>query len=293
MGRREEAGTALGDFLRACRSRVRPDEVGLPEGSRSRRVSGLRREELASLAHLSVDYLVRLEQGRAVRVSPEVLQALSQALRLRPDEHEYLMRVGQVRPTARPAPQRVQPRTRQLLDGWREFPALLLGRRMDVLAWNPLGSALMGDFGALPAGRRNLVRQAFTDPAYRTLYADWAASARECVAYLRMDAARWPDDAALGELVQELSEQDADFRRWWGDHRVRARASGRKRLQHPVAGPMDLEFQSLTVADDPDQVLFVYTAAPGSHTQEALRFLAAWSTGPQEPATGRRHRRAA
>ncbi len=290
MHDQEPADLTLGDFLRACRARVRPEDVGLPGGGRPRRVPGLRREELALLAHVSVDYLVRLEQGRATRVSAEVLQALSEGLRLRPDEHEYLMRVARPpRPSAaaRPAAQRVRPQTRQLLDSLHEFPALLLGRRMDVLAWNPLGAALLTDFGTLPAGRRNLVRLAFTDPACRALYADWATAARECVAYLRMDAARWPDDPSLTELVEELSAKDDDFRRWWRDHRVRARAFGHKRFQHPVAGPMELDFQALGVGDDPDQTLFVYTAAADSPSAEALRFLAAWSAGPHRPARTR------
>lgn len=288
MNSPEPADLTLGDFLRACRARVRPEDVGLPGGGRPRRVPGLRREELALLAHVSVDYLVRLEQGRATRVSAEVLQALSDGLRLRPDEHEYLMRVARPpRPAARPAAQRVRPQTRQLLDSLDEFPALLLGRRMDVLAWNPLGAALLTDFGALPAGRRNLVRLAFTDPTWRTLYADWATAARECVAYLRMDAARWPDDPSLTALVEELSAKDDDFRRWWRDHRVRARAFGRKAFRHPVAGPMELDFQALGVGDDPDQTLFVYTAEADSPSQEALRFLAAWSAGPHRPAQAR------
>ncbi|MEU0181119.1 helix-turn-helix transcriptional regulator [Streptomyces sp. NPDC006207] len=281
MSQRNASNTTLGDFLRACRSRVNPGDVGLPDDGRHRRVPGLRREELAQLANVSVDYVVRLEQGRTVHVSTAVLESLARALRLRPDERDYLLRVAAAgaEPSAS-APPRIRPQTQTLLDGLQEYPALLLSHRLDVLGWNPLGAALIADFAAVPEPQRNLVRMAFLDPAFRELYADWRTVARECVAYLRMGAARDPQDPRLKALVQELADADADFRRWWSDHRVRTRAAGQKTFRHPVAGTMTLDFQSLVVGDDPDQTVFVYTAQPGTPAHEALRFLATWSASP-------------
>lgn len=274
---------SLGEFLRACRARVQPHEAGIADDGRRRRVPGLRREELAGLAHVSVDYLVRLEQGRDTNVSHAVLQALADALRLRRDEREYLFRIGQPGDQAgtRAAPvQLVRTQTRRLLDGLAEMPALVLGRRLDVLAWNTMGAALLGDFAVLPAPRRNLVWLAFKDPAYRELYGEWAKSARSCVAYLRMDAGRDPDDLALKALVEELSD-DADFRRWWEAHQVRTWAFGRKTVQHPVAGRMRLDFQTLTTVEDPGQTILVFSAEPGTPAHEALRFLGTWPLGEQ------------
>ncbi|WP_431953895.1 helix-turn-helix transcriptional regulator [Actinacidiphila sp. bgisy167] len=286
MSQRNVSNTTLGDFLRACRSRVNPSDVGLPDDGRHRRVPGLRREELAQLANVSVDYVVRLEQGRTVHVSTVVLESLARALRLRPDERDYLLRVAaagsaSLAPTPSSSAQgRIRPQTQTLLDGLREYPALVLDHRMDVLGWNALGRALLTDFSAVPEARRNLVLMAFLDPAFRELYDDWRTVARECVAYLRMGAARDPQDLRLTALVDELAEADADFRRWWSDHRVRTRAAGSKTFRHPVAGTMTLDFQSLVVGDDPDQTVFVYTAEPGTPAHQALRFLATWSASP-------------
>lgn len=270
-------GAALGDYLRACRARIQPQDKGFPEDGRRRRVRGLRREELAQLAGVSVDYLVRLEQGRTNNVSRAVLDALARALDLQPDEHDYLLRIaGPIqRGTISP---RVRPQTQRLLDSLHEVPAVVIDRRMDVLAWNPLGAALFADFATLPAAQRNLVWLAFLDPRGRALYSDWEKVAQECVAYLRMDAARYPDDPRLSALVGELSVKDPDFRRWWADHKVRAQESGRKGFRHPVAGEFVLDFQTLTIQED--QKVLVYTAEPDSRSQEALRFLAGWTHAP-------------
>ncbi|MEV7321919.1 helix-turn-helix transcriptional regulator [Streptomyces sp. NPDC093970] len=274
----------LSEYLRACRARVSAEELGLPAVGH-RRVPGLRREELASLAGVSVDYIVRLEQGRVRSASPSVLLALADALRLQPDEREYLLRLADEAAVsgrsarATPKGQQVSSATRVLLDGLVNVPALLLGRRMDVLAWNRLGAALFTDFGALPPRQRNHIWLAFLDPRVRGLYADWAKVAQECVAYLRMDAARYPDDPGLAQLVGELSLRDEDFGAWWSGHRVRAQRQGRKRFHHPVAGDLELDFQVLDIRGGSDQSLLVYTAEPGSHSAEALAFLTSWSTG--------------
>ncbi|MEV0845156.1 helix-turn-helix transcriptional regulator [Streptomyces sp. NPDC049954] len=273
--------TELGAYLRSCRARVSAEDAGLPV-SGYRRVPGLRREEVAALAGVSVDYVVRLEQGRVASASPEVLTALARALGLRPDEEEYLLRCAaeaKSPPRAARAASgpRVAPATRRLLDSLSGVPALVLGRRMDVLAWNGLGAALFTDFGALAPHRRNHVWLAFLDPDVRGRYAQWAKVAQECVSYLRMDAGRYPDDPGLARLVGELSMKDADFRRLWSGYQVRAQREGRKEFLHPRVGPLSLDFQVLDVRGEPDQSLLVYTAQPDSTSAQALAFLDSWA----------------
>jgi transcriptional regulator with XRE-family HTH domain len=273
-------GNELGDFLRARRAALDPHRAGLPDDGRLRRVPGLRREELAQLAHVSTDYVVRLEQSRTRRVSRPVLDALADALQLAPDERAYLFAVADVAQTAparQPAELLVDQHLRQLLDGMHDIPALVLNRRQDVLAWNSAAAALLADFGALPPGERNLIRLTFLDDAYRSLYADWPRAARECVAVLRMEAGRHPADPALTALVGELSVRDPDFRTWWGSHLVRGPRQLSKTYHHPVVGTLTLDVQQLSVETQPDQLLVAYTAPPDSASQEALRFLLQWS----------------
>jgi transcriptional regulator with XRE-family HTH domain len=270
-------GTELGGFLRARRAGLEPRRAGLPDDGRLRRVPGLRREELAQLAHVSTDYVVRLEQGRTRRVSRTVLDALADALQLAEDERGYLFALADVAPAVAARPrqgrQQVDRQLRQLLEGMPDIPAMVLNRRLDVLAWNRAAVALLTDFGALPPGERNLIRLTFLDGAYRSLYADWSRSARECVAVLRMEAGRNPEDPVLTALVGELSMRDADFRVWWGSHQVRGPRQLAKTYRHPVVGELTLDVQQLSVDTQPDQQLVAYTAAPGSPAQEALRFL--------------------
>ncbi|MEU9371695.1 helix-turn-helix transcriptional regulator [Streptomyces avermitilis] len=272
----------LGEFLRACRARISAEQVGLPT-SGHRRVPGLRREELASLAGVSVDYIVRLEQGRVKSASPAILTALARALELRPDEEEYLLRCAAeagVSGAAKPAAsrkQQVSQATQVLLDSMVNVPALVLGRRMDVLAWNSLSAALFADYSRLPAKRRNHIWLTFLDPEVRGLYANWERVAQECVAYLRMDAGRYPNDPELARLVGELSVKDPDFRAWWSDHRVRSQRPGRKEFVHAIAGELSLDFQVLDLRGSTDQSLLVYTAEPQSPSEQALIFLAGWA----------------
>ena len=272
-------GTELGHFLRARRAALDPHLVGLPDDGRLRRVPGLRREELAQLAHVSIDYVVRLEQGRTRRVSRPVLDALADALRLAPDERAYLFTVAdvtQATPARRPGKQQVDRRLLQLLDAMHDIPAMVLNHRMDVLAWNRGAAALLTDFAALPPAERNLIRLTFLDEAYRSLYADWPRAARECVAVLRMEAGRNPDDHALSALVGELTVRDPDFRAWWGSHQVRGPRQLTKTYHHPVIGTVTLDVQQFSVDTQPDQQLVAYTAPPGSPSHEALRFLLQW-----------------
>ncbi|MEV5386257.1 helix-turn-helix domain-containing protein [Streptomyces sp. NPDC052721] len=287
--------TDLGEFLRACRARVSAEQVGLPT-SGHRRVPGLRREELASLAGVSVDYVVRLEQGRVKSASPAILTALARALGLRPDEEEYLLRcaaeagISGGTKSAATRKQQVPQATRVLLDSMVNVPALVLGRRMDILAWNSLSAALFTDYSQLPAKQRNHIWLTFLAPEVRGLYENWEKVAQECVAYLRMDAGRYPNDPELARLVGELSMKDPDFRRWWSDHRVRAQRPGRKEFVHAVAGELSLDFQVLDLRSATDQSLLVYTAEPNSASEQALTFLAGWAATetptPAAEATG-------
>ncbi|MFJ5225006.1 helix-turn-helix transcriptional regulator [Streptomyces sp. NPDC088400] len=276
-------GNELGDFLRSRRAALAPHQVGLPDDGRPRRVPGLRREELAQLAHVSIDYVVRLEQGRTRRVSRPVLDALADALRLAADERAYLFTVADVTPGApTPGPGRpqVDPRLRQMLAAMHDIPAMVLNRRMDVLAWNRGAAALLTDFGALAPAERNLIRLTFLDDTYRALYADWPRAARECVAVLRMEAGRHPRDQVIAALIGELSMRDPDFRTWWASHRVRGPRQLTKTYLHPVVGSITLDVQQFSVDTQPDQQLVAYTAPPDSPSQEALRFLLQWAARP-------------
>lgn len=272
----------LGAFLRSRRAALDPRQAGLPDDGRLRRVPGLRREELAQLAHMSVDYVVRLEQGRTRRVSRTVLDALADALQLASDERAYLFTLADVAPAAatrqscRP---QVAPRLLQLLDTMYDVPAMVLHRGMEVLAWNRGAAALLTDFGALPPAERNLIRLTFLNDAFRSLYADWPRVARECVAVLRMEAGRNPNDPAIAALVGELNIRDPDFRTWWTSHQVRGPRQLTKTYHHPVAGTLTLDVQQFSVDTHPDQLLVTYTAQPDSPSQEALHFLLRWSAG--------------
>ena len=274
------SGNELGDFLRARRADRDPQQAGFPDDGRLRRVPGLRREELAHLAHVSVDYIVRLEQGRTRRGSRAVLDALADALHLAADERAYLFTLAEVAPgasTRPPGRSEVAPRLRQLLDTMHDVPAMVLHRGMDVLAWNRAATALLADFGALPPAERNLIRLTFLDADFRALYADWPRAARECVAVLRMEAGRTPHEPALDALIGELGARDPDFRTWWAEHQVRGPRQLTKTYVHPVAGELTLDVQQFTVDTHPEQFLVAYTAPPDSPSQEALRFLLQWA----------------
>jgi transcriptional regulator with XRE-family HTH domain len=276
------ANAELRDFLRSRRARITPEEAGLAPSAGARRVPGLRREEVAQLAGVSVDYYVRLERGRGLHVSEAVLDAVARALRLNEDERGHLFAVA--RPTrgrSRPLPaQRVRQGLYRILDTLTEVPALVIGRRTDVLAANRLARALYTDFEALPHRERNMSRFIFLDPAARALYPDWEGVARSGVATLHLYAGRHPDDPRLAELIGELSLRDEDFRRWWAEHDVLRRTYGAKHLHHPVVGDLVLDYEALAVTGDPDQTLGIYTAEPGSPSHEALRLLASWTGEP-------------
>ncbi|MFI2478897.1 helix-turn-helix transcriptional regulator, partial [Nocardia xishanensis] len=254
-----------------------------------------RREEVAQLAGVSVDYYSRLEQGRNINVSDEVLDAVSRALRLDEVERSYLFQIARANPrrARRRTParvQRVRPGIRRILETLDDvMPAFVFGRRMDILAANRLARALITDFEALPPRDRNMLRYTFLDESARELYRDWEEVARDNVAVLRLDAGRHPDDPLLTELVGELAVKSPQFRRWWADHNVRERSHGSKRYHHPLVGDLTIDYESVSLPGDPDQTLCIYTAEAGSPSETALRLLAAWTgsrTTPAQPAAG-------
>ncbi|MFD3332701.1 helix-turn-helix domain-containing protein [Streptomyces sp. NPDC058700] len=272
----------LSEFLRSRRARLKPQDVGLPEYGRHRRVPGLRREELAQLAGVSVAYYTRLEQGHGRNVSMEVLDAIARALRLSDTERAHLTHLAKptVKKRQRAAiarPQRVRASLTQLLDSLEGVPAFVLGRRLDILAWNRMARALIGDFAAWEPAERNMPRMIFLDPNARDLYVDWESKAVEVVSVLRLYAGCYPDDPLLLALVGELSVRSEEFRSLWAAHTVTDKGHGTKRLRHPLVGELTLSYESLKVAgDDPDLVLVTYHAEPGTASADALRLLAQW-----------------
>ncbi|WP_371596310.1 helix-turn-helix transcriptional regulator [Streptomyces sp. NBC_00564] len=277
-----DRSTEIREFLRTRRARVTPEQAGLTPHPGARRVPGLRREEVAQLAGVSVDYYVRLERGRTQGVSPAVLEAVARALQLDDTERAHLFDLA--RPTEtrvrrrRPlSPQRVRPVLYRALDSLGA-PAIVLGRRMDVLAANRLGYALFTDFQARPHRERNFARYVFLDEAAHALYADyWETAAGDCVATLHLYVGRHPDDPQLTELIGELSVQSDVFRRMWADHDVLAHTIGTKRLHHPLVGDLTLDYVVLAVEGDLDQNLTVLTPEPASPSAEALDILASWT----------------
>ncbi|MFF3331851.1 helix-turn-helix domain-containing protein [Streptomyces sp. NPDC002888] len=269
----------LGEFLKERRAGLSPRTVGLPETGGPRRVPGLRREEVALLAAISTDHYTRLEQGR-IQPSAPVLAALVRVLHLNNDQRDHLFELAgrQAARPSRQAAQKAQPQLRRLLDDLTATPSVVIGRRMDVLAWNPLAAALLTDFAKVPETERNYVRILFSDPAMRTLYADWRTVAREWVSHLRMLATTYPDDPRLTGLVGELSVQDTDFGRWWGSRHVASRSMGREKFHHPVAGELVLDRDALACGTDPDQEIVVWTAEPDTPSHEGLRVLTSWTS---------------
>ncbi|RJO76962.1 XRE family transcriptional regulator [Nocardia panacis] len=229
---------------------------------------------------VSVDYYKRLEQGRARNVSPEVLDAVARALRLDADERAHLHNLA--KPAAarkRPSrPQQVGSELRQALDALSSVPAYIIGRRLDVLAWNEQARLLIADFPTLAAAERNMARLVFLDEASRDLYPDWETKARDTVANLRFDAGR-PDDPRLAGLVGELSLASSDFRRLWASHTVHAKTRGRKRFRHPQIGELALDYVAMRAPDDPDMTMMIYSAPTGSAAAANLQLLCALTAG--------------
>lgn len=271
----------LGTFLRHRRAALVPHQVGLPGTGSPRRVTGLRREEVARLASISTGYYTRIEQGR-IPASAPVLDALARALRLTADQRTYLLGLAGRPPAEPPAgtdPAAVPEHTRRLLVRLTDCPAVVLTGAMDVLAWNPLAAALLTDFGRHPEEHRNYVWLLFNDPVLRGRYGDWAGGARACVAYLRMHTSRRPDDPRLHRLLAQLADH-ADFQRWWQAREVAVQRTGNKHFRHPLVGDLTLDWDTLTSATAPGQHIVVWTAEPDSPSERRLRELAAATGGP-------------
>ncbi|WP_033342712.1 helix-turn-helix transcriptional regulator [Catenuloplanes japonicus] len=275
--------STLGEFLHTLRARITPEQAGLHLYGDRRRVDGLRREELAMLAGVSSSYYTRLEQGQSRNASPQVLDAIARALQLDETERRHLHRLAGTEPrtrlTARPEPDHASPGLLQLLDAMPTVPAMIIGRRKDILAWNPLGHALYAghlpvDAPASPATRPNVARLAFLDPEFRALFADWDAKARADVGCLRLVAGMYPDDPALIELVGTLSVASPEFATLWADHRVQTCTYKVHEMRHPLVGHLTVTEQSLNHTDSVDQRLMTYTAPAGSPSAEALSLLA-------------------
>ncbi|MFI2430591.1 helix-turn-helix domain-containing protein [Streptomyces sp. NPDC018693] len=272
----------LSEFLRSRRARLKPEDVGLPVFGRHRRVPGLRREELAQLAGVSVAYYTRLEQGNGRNVSAEVLDSIARALRLTDAEHAHLTHLAKPKqhkkkPVTR-GRQVVRASLRHMLDAMDGVPAYIVGPRAEILAWNRMAAALFGDWGELPAGERNWARLVFLRPEYRDLFIDWEQKAIDVVCSLRMDAGRCPDDSRLSALIGELSVKSDEFRRLWANHDVKEKSHGVKELRHPLVGDLTLHFEGFRLAADSEQALIVYHAEPDSPSAQALRLLASWGT---------------
>ncbi|MBT1545663.1 helix-turn-helix transcriptional regulator [Curtobacterium aurantiacum] len=279
MNHRDEAR----DFLSSRRARITPEQAGVETFGTRRRVTGLRREEVARLAGVSIDYYTRLERGNLQGVSDSVLDAIGRALQLDAAEHEHLRdlarhqnetprRAGRVVPVAA-----VRPELQYLLDVVTDAPAMIINNRQDIVAANALGFAMHSDLVAAPARPMNFSRFIFLDPQARNFYQDWQRAAHTNVAILRREAGRTPNDKDLAALIGELSMRSDDFRELWAAHDVRRHYAGVKAFRHSVVGPMELHFQTLELAEDPGLALTIYPATPGSPTADALRVLASWA----------------
>ncbi|WP_326737240.1 helix-turn-helix domain-containing protein [Streptomyces sp. NBC_01022] len=282
----------LADFLQARRGQLRPEDVGLRTYGERRRVPGLRREELAMLAGISAPYYTRLEQGQSHNASPQVLDALAGALRLDESERAHLHALARApgggRPVGRPRPERVSEATRSLLAAIDGTPAIVLGRRSDVLAWNRHGHALFAghlDPGGPddPGQRPNMARLVFLDAHTRDLYTDWTAKAAAVVGSLRLTAGRYPDDPLLAGLIGELTMRSPDFATMWADHRILACDTADYEMRHPLVGTLTVTQQTLQSPQGDGPALVVATAAPGSPSATALTLLA-HAVAPQEAA---------
>ncbi|SLM94300.1 putative DNA-binding protein [Brachybacterium faecium] len=277
------------EFLTSRRARLTPDKAGLPAYGGTRRVPGLRREEVAMLAGVSVDYYNRLERGRISGASDAVLESLADALQLDEAERVHLFDLARRsvgtsarRRSARPAT--IRPVVQQVLDAITDAPAWVRNARFDHLAHNQMARALYSPALADPRRPANSARFIYLDPAAQDFFVDWERAADDIAAMLRSEAGRHPHDQKLQDLIGELSTRSEDFRRRWAAHDVRFHRTGVKQLHHPVVGEMELSFEAMTLSSDPDLTLLVYAAAPDTPSADALRMLATWAATEEAPA---------
>jgi hypothetical protein len=278
-----DPASELSQFLTSRRAKVTPDQAGLPSYGQ-RRVSGLRREEVASLAGVSVEYYKRLERGNATGASDQV----PDALRLDDAERTHLFDLaraaGPIAPQRRrtgPGSQRVRPSVQRILESI-DAPATVSNMRCDYLAANQLGRALYAPLFDSREQPPNSARFTFLDPAAQEFFTDWEKAAKDLVATLRQMAGRNPYDRALSDLVGELSTRSDPFRAWWAQHNVRYHQTGTKRLHHPIVGDLELSYEVMQITADDDLRLAIFTAEPSSHSQQALDLLASWAATPDQ-----------
>jgi transcriptional regulator with XRE-family HTH domain len=283
------------DFLASRRARITPERAGLPIYGGHRRVPGLRREEVALLAGVSVDYYTRLERGNLSGVSESVLDALVRALQLDEAERAHLFDLARAAGTApgrarrRTAQPRVRPSVQAVLDAMTGAPAVVRNGRLDILATNTLGRALYSELYRDPVRPANHARFAFLDPRAHDFWVDWERAANDTVGILRAEAGRDPYDKSLTDLVGELSTRSEDFRTRWASHNVHLHRTGTKLINHPIVGRLELMFDSLELPADTGLTMLVYTAEPGSASADALNLLASWSATLDRPAGTRDH----
>ncbi len=268
-------------FLKARRAALAPAALGLPDGVARRRVRGLRREEVAQLAGISVDYYTRIEQGRAPAISDAVLDAIARALRLTPSEHTYLRNItapgrrGGAGACARADRPVVRPQILQLMEAMGDtVPAMVYGPGMDVLAWNRLANRLTFDFDALPESELNAARLVFLHPEAREMYPDWEQIAAELVSALRAEVGQFPDQGRPHQVMCELRDVSGEFRRFWDAQDVLERGHGVKRITNREVGELMVTFEAFSVPNAPDQRFCTYSAPKGSETEHRLRLLA-------------------
>jgi transcriptional regulator with XRE-family HTH domain len=281
------------EFLTSRRAKITPERAGLRSYGGTRRVPGLRREEVALLAGVSVDYYTRLERGSAAGASESVLEGLARALQLDEAERSHLFdlaRAAQPTPRRRrQAQHRVRPSVQRILDAITGGPAFVRNGRMDLLAANRLGRAFYSQHFDSPHGPANSARFIFLDQRATDFYVDWEQVATDAVAVLRSEAGRDPYDRDLSDLVGELSTRSETFRTRWAAHNVRFHDSGSKRFRHSLVGDVSLTYETMQLAADAGLMLFVYTAEPGSRSEEALNLLASWTATTDEETTHAHH----
>ncbi|WP_249019817.1 helix-turn-helix transcriptional regulator [Conexibacter sp. S30A1] len=282
-----EPASELSQFLTSRRAKVTPEQAGLPSYGQ-RRVPGLRREEVASLAGVSVEYYKRLERGNATGASDQVLAAIADALRLDDAERAHLFDLARAASAITPqrrrtgsASQPIRPAVHRILESI-DAPATVSNMRCDYLAANVLGRALYAPLFDSRERPPNSARFTFLDPAAQEFFIEWEKAAKDLVAALRQMAGRNPYDRALSDLVGELSTRSDAFRVWWAAHNVRYHQTGTKRLHHPVVGELELSYEVMELAADTDLRLAVFTAEPGTRSEEALNLLASWAATPDQ-----------
>jgi len=292
---RGDVRAQIREFLSTRRARITPEQAGLPVyGGDRRRVTGLRREEVALLAGISSEYYTRLERGNATGVSDSVIEGISHALQLDEAERAHLLHLIHTAattrpPRRRPAPQRIRPTVQRVLDSMTGTPAFVLNGRLDILAANELGLALYSPVYADPVRPPNNARFVFLNLQATEFFRDWDKAANDTVALLRAEAGRDPYDRGLSDLIGELSTRSEEFRSRWAAHNVRIHTTGVKLFHHPVVGDLDLPFESFPLAADSSHSLLTYTAEPGSPSHDALSLLASWASSMPHDSDASQH----